>query len=118
MAVTTSTTPVREGAPRSRPTTPTEKAAAEAGSDMVETISGMIYSGSYALAYGVVYAAVSVAQSLPQENRSCMGSGTAGKPQSTSSARADGSPERASISSGPPPANADKSKLATGLGRG
>ena len=35
---------------------------------MVETISGMIYSGSYALAYGVVYAAVSVAQSLPQEN--------------------------------------------------
>jgi len=68
MAVTTSTTPVREDAPRSRPTTPTEKAAAEAGSDMVETISGMIYSGSYALAYGVVYAAVFVAQSLPQEN--------------------------------------------------
>jgi hypothetical protein len=28
----------------------------------------MIYSGSYALAYGVVYAAVFVAQSLPQEN--------------------------------------------------
>ena len=35
---------------------------------MVETISGMIYSGSYALAYGVVYAAVFVVQSLPQEN--------------------------------------------------
>ena len=68
MAVTTSTTPVRKGAPRSRPTTPTEKAAAETGSEMVETISGMIYSGSYALAYGVVYAAVFVAQSLPHEN--------------------------------------------------
>jgi hypothetical protein len=35
---------------------------------MLRTISGMIYSGSYALAYGVVYAAVFVAQSLPQEN--------------------------------------------------
>ena len=68
MAVTTSTTPVRKGAPRSRPTTPTEKAAAETGSEMVETISGMIYRGSYALAFGVVYAAVFVAQSLPQEN--------------------------------------------------
>jgi hypothetical protein len=45
-----------------------EKAAAETGSDMVATISGMIYSGLYALAYGVVYAAVFVVQSLPQEN--------------------------------------------------
>ena len=54
MAVTTSTTPVRKGAPRSRPTTPTEKAAAETGSEMVETISGMIYSGSYAFSYDVV----------------------------------------------------------------
>ena len=35
---------------------------------MLETISGMLYSGSYALAYGVVYAAVFVAQSLPQAN--------------------------------------------------
>jgi len=43
-------------------------AAAEAGSDMLQTMSRMIYSGSYALAYGVVYAAVFVAQSLPQEN--------------------------------------------------
>jgi hypothetical protein len=42
--------------------------AAEAGSDMLQTISRMIYSGSYALAYGVVYAAVFVAQSLPQDN--------------------------------------------------
>ena len=28
----------------------------------------MIYTGSYALAYGVVYAAVFIAQSLPQDN--------------------------------------------------
>ena len=28
----------------------------------------MIYTGSYALAYGVVYATVFIAQSLPQEN--------------------------------------------------
>ena len=42
--------------------------AAETGSDMLQTMSRMIYSGSYALAYGVVYAAVFVAQSLPQEN--------------------------------------------------
>jgi hypothetical protein len=34
----------------------------------LQAISRMIYSGSYALAYGVVYAAVLVAQSLPQEN--------------------------------------------------
>jgi hypothetical protein len=40
--------------------------ASEAGSDMLQTISRMIYSGSYALAY--VYAAVFVAQSLPQDN--------------------------------------------------
>ena len=46
---------------------PTEEAA-EAGSDMLQTMSRMIYSGSYALAYGVVYAAVFVAQSLPQDN--------------------------------------------------
>jgi hypothetical protein len=42
--------------------------ASETGSDMLQTISGMIYSGSYAMAYGIVYAAVFVAQSLPQEN--------------------------------------------------
>ena len=68
MAVTTNTTPDRDRASRSKPTTPTEQPSAEAGSDMLETISGMLYSGSYALAYGVVYAAVSVAQSLPQAN--------------------------------------------------
>jgi hypothetical protein len=45
-----------------------EPSATEAGSDMLQAISRMIYSGSYAIAYGVVYAAVFVAQSLPQEN--------------------------------------------------
>ena len=80
MAVTTSTTPVREPATRSTPAdskdvagkapehaAPSE-AAAEAESDMLQTASRMIYSGSYALAYGVVYAAVFVAQMMPQDN--------------------------------------------------
>jgi hypothetical protein len=35
---------------------------------MFQTVSQMIYSGSYALAFGVVYAAVFVTQSLPQDN--------------------------------------------------
>jgi len=35
---------------------------------MLQTISRMIYSGSYALAYGVVYAAVFISQSLPRDN--------------------------------------------------
>ena len=80
MAVTTSTTPVREPAPRSTSGASKDVAgnttghvasietAAESGSDTLQTISRMIYSGSYALAYGIVYAAVFVAQSLPQEN--------------------------------------------------
>ena len=80
MAVTTGTTHAREPATRSTPAaskdvagkasehaTPTG-AEAEDGSDMLQTMSQMIYSGSYALAYGVVYAAVFVAQSLPHEN--------------------------------------------------
>jgi len=80
MAVTTSTTPPREPATRSAPAaakdlqgTGSERAAssgeaAEAGADMLQTASRMIYSGSYALAYGVVYAAVFVAQMMPQDN--------------------------------------------------
>ena len=80
MAVTTSTTPAREPATRStlaaskdvagkdsEHASPTETTG-EPGSDMLQTVSRMIYSGSYALAYGVVYAAVFVAQSLPQDN--------------------------------------------------
>jgi hypothetical protein len=42
--------------------------ANEAGPKALEEISRMVYTGSYVLAYGVVYAAVFVAQSLPQEN--------------------------------------------------
>ena len=42
--------------------------ASEAGYSALQTISRMIYNGSYALAYGVVYATVFIAQSLPQEN--------------------------------------------------
>ena len=80
MAVTTSTTQTREPATRSTPAAskdvagrasehPAPTAAAiEPGSDMLQTMSRLIYSGSYALAYGIVYAAVFVAQSLPQDN--------------------------------------------------
>jgi len=79
MAVTTSTTPAREPATRSTPAASKDvggkasehaapTAAAEAEADMLQTLSRMIYSGSYALAFGVVYAAVFVTQSLPQDN--------------------------------------------------
>ena len=79
MAVTTSTTPAREPATRSTPAASKDvggkasehaapTAAAEAEADMLQTLSRMIYSGSYALAHGVVYAAVFVTQSLPQDN--------------------------------------------------
>jgi hypothetical protein len=71
MAVTTSTTPAREPATGSTPAASKDVAGTEApntGSDMLHTVSQMIYSGSYALAFGVVYAAVFVAQSLPQDN--------------------------------------------------
>jgi hypothetical protein len=79
MAVTTSTSRAREPATRSTPAaskdvaekTPEHAASTEApdaGSDMLRTVSQMIYSGSYALAFGVVYATVFVVQSLPQDN--------------------------------------------------
>ena len=80
MAVTTSTTHAREPATRSTAAASKDvagrasehpaptAATSESGSDMLQTMSRMIYSGSYALAYGVVYAAVFVAQSLPQDN--------------------------------------------------
>ena len=42
--------------------------ANETGPKALEAISRMVYTGSYVLAYGVVYAAVFVAHSLPQEN--------------------------------------------------
>jgi hypothetical protein len=76
MTTTTARKPVTRSTPaasKDTARTPSEHAApteeaTEAGSDMLQTMSQMIYSGSYALAYGVVYAAVFVAQSLPQEN--------------------------------------------------
>ena len=42
--------------------------AAEAGSDTMQAMSRMVYSGSYAMAYGIVYATVFVLQLLPQDN--------------------------------------------------
>jgi hypothetical protein len=84
MAVTTSTTAARKPATRSTPAASKdvageapERARADAtdevGSDMMQTVSQMIYSGSYALGYGVVYAAVFIAQSLPQDNSAMHG---------------------------------------------
>ena len=40
----------------------------EAGPQALEAISRMVYTGSYVLAYGIVYGAVFVAQSMPHEN--------------------------------------------------
>jgi hypothetical protein len=53
--------------------TPASEATAKveppaSGVDAMQWLSRMTYSGSYVLAYGVVYAAVFIAQSLPQEN--------------------------------------------------
>jgi hypothetical protein len=45
-----------------------KESAGEAGSTALESMSRMVYTGSYVLAYGVVYATVFVARSLPQEN--------------------------------------------------
>jgi hypothetical protein len=42
--------------------------ASEAGANALDSISRLVYTGSYVLAYGIVYAAVFVAQSLPREN--------------------------------------------------
>lgn len=53
---------------RSAHETKVEQSADEAGPEMLDTISRMTYTGSYALAYGVVYAAMFIVQSLPQDN--------------------------------------------------
>jgi hypothetical protein len=45
-----------------------KQSASEMGSSALNSLSRMTYTGSYILAYGVVYAAVFIAQSLPQEN--------------------------------------------------
>ena len=68
MAVSTSITPARESAARSRRDTPSEDTAAEAATGVLHCMSRMIYNGCYSLAYGVVYPIVFIAQSLPQEN--------------------------------------------------
>ena len=71
MAATTtrsSATPVRDSASRARYETPMEETTAEAESDVLQSMSRRIYSGSYALSYGVVYATVFVVQMMPQEN--------------------------------------------------
>ena len=44
------------------------KPSAGVGFDAMQWLSRMTYTGSYVLSYGVVYAAVFIAQSLPQEN--------------------------------------------------
>jgi hypothetical protein len=45
-----------------------KEATSEAGANALESISRMVYTGSYVLANGIVCAAVFIAQSLPQEN--------------------------------------------------
>jgi hypothetical protein len=45
-----------------------KQSAGEIGSNALHSLSRMTYTGSYILAYGVVYAAVFIAQTLPQEN--------------------------------------------------
>ena len=45
-----------------------KETTSEAGTTALDSISRMVYTGSYVLAYGVVYATVFVARSLPQEN--------------------------------------------------
>ena len=55
------------------------EAPADEVSGMMQTMSRMIYSGSYALAYGIVYATVFFAQSLPQDNPAMHGFHDGGK---------------------------------------
>ena len=50
-----------------------KETTSEAGTTALESISRMVYTGSYVLAYGVVYATVFVARSLPQENPAMRG---------------------------------------------
>ena len=55
-----------------------QRSASEAGPKALETLSQMFYTGSYVLAYGIVYATVFVAQSLPEENPIMRGFGDGG----------------------------------------
>ena len=49
-------------------TTDSKPPAGDIGSDALQWLSRMTYTGSYVLSYGVVYSAVFLAQLLPQEN--------------------------------------------------
>ena len=59
--------------------TQVKQAASEAGPKALETMSQLFYTGSYVLAYGVVYATVFVVQSLPQDNAIMRGFRDGGK---------------------------------------
>jgi hypothetical protein len=48
--------------------TKVKQSASEAGPKALEAISHAVYTSTYVLACGVVYATVFIAQSLPQEN--------------------------------------------------
>jgi hypothetical protein len=63
--------------------------ASEAGPKALELISQMFYTSSYVLVYGVVYAAVFIAQSLPQEKSVMRGLHDGGLARLTISTRAE-----------------------------
>ena len=79
MAATRGTIQARESASRARHETPVEETGAEADAGVLQTMSRMIYSGSFALTYGVVYATVFVAQMIPQDNSMMYGFQDGGK---------------------------------------
>jgi hypothetical protein len=56
-----------------------KQTASEAGPKALEAISRMAYTGSYVLAYGLVYATMFVVQSLPQDNPIMHGLGDGGR---------------------------------------
>ncbi len=47
---------------------PAASLVASGGIDMLQMVSRMIYTGSYAVGYGVVYSAIFLAQWLPSDN--------------------------------------------------
>jgi hypothetical protein len=55
--------------------TKVRQSASEAGPKALEAISRIAYTGAFVVAYGVVYATVFVAQSLPRENAVMRGFG-------------------------------------------
>jgi len=55
-----------------------KQSASGAGYDALQSVSRFVYTASYVLAYGAVYATVFVAQSLPRTTRSCAACAPAG----------------------------------------